>query len=235
MAGSERFSRTERLLGQEGMERLAASTVAIFGIGGVGSFVAEGLARAGVGHLVLIDNDVICLSNINRQIHATADTVGRRKTEAMRERILGINPEAVVDRIDDFYLPENGEKFFRQDYDYVADAIDTITGKIHLVLQCHERGIPIICSMGAGNKLEPARFEVADIYDTSVDPIARIMRKKLKEHRIPHLKVVYSREKPIAAGSGDPAGTRAVPGSISFVPSVAGLIMAGEIVRDLIA
>ncbi len=235
MAGSERFSRTERLLGQEGMERLAASTVAIFGIGGVGSFVAEGLARAGVGHLVLIDNDVICLSNINRQIHATADTVGRRKTEAMRERILGINPEAVVDRIDDFYLPENGEKFFRQDYDYVADAIDTITGKIHLVLQCHERGIPIICSMGAGNKLEPARFEVADIYDTSVDPIARIMRKKLKEHRIPHLKVVYSKEKPIAAGSGDPAGTRAVPGSISFVPSVAGLIMAGEIVRDLIA
>ncbi len=235
MAGSERFSRTEMLLGQEGMERLAASTVAIFGIGGVGSFVAEGLARAGVGHLVLIDNDVICLSNINRQIHATADTVGRRKTEAMRERILGINPEAVVDRIDDFYLPENGEKFFRQDYDYVADAIDTITGKIHLVLQCHERGIPIICSMGAGNKLEPARFEVADIYDTSVDPIARIMRKKLKEHRIPHLKVVYSREKPIAAGSGDPAGTRAVPGSISFVPSVAGLIMAGEIVRDLIA
>ena len=235
MAGSERFSRTEMLLGQEGMERLAASTVAIFGIGGVGSFVAEGLARAGVGHLVLIDNDVICLSNINRQIHATADTVGRRKTEAMRERILGINPEAVVDRIDDFYLPENGEKFFRQDYDYVADAIDTITGKIHLVFQCHERGIPIICSMGAGNKLEPARFEVADIYDTSVDPIARIMRKKLKEHRIPHLKVVYSREKPIAAGSGDPAGTRAVPGSISFVPSVAGLIMAGEIVRDLIA
>ena len=235
MAGSERFSRTERLLGQEGMEKLAASTVAVFGIGGVGSFVAEGLARAGVGHLVLIDNDVICLSNINRQLHATADTVGRRKTEAMRERILGINPEAVVDRIDDFYLPENGEKFFRQDYDYVADAIDTITGKIHLVLQCHERGIPIICSMGAGNKLEPARFEVADIYDTSVDPIARIMRKKLKEHRIPHLKVVYSREKPIAAGSGDPAGTRAVPGSISFVPSVAGLIMAGEIVRDLIA
>ncbi len=235
MAGSERFSRTEMLLGQEGMEKLAASTVAIFGIGGVGSFVAEGLARAGVGHLVLIDNDVICLSNINRQIHATADTVGRRKTEAMRERILGINPEAVVDRIDDFYLPENGEKFFRQDYDYVADAIDTITGKIHLVLQCHERGIPIICSMGAGNKLEPARFEVADIYDTSVDPIARIMRKKLKEHRIPHLKVVYSKEKPIAAGSGDPAGTRAVPGSISFVPSVAGLIMAGEIVRDLIA
>ena len=235
MAGSERFSRTERLLGQEGMEKLAASTVAVFGIGGVGSFVAEGLARAGVGHLVLIDNDVICLSNINRQLHATADTVGRRKTEAMRERILGINPEAVVDRIDDFYLPENGEKFFRQDYDYVADAIDTITGKIHLVLQCHERGIPIICSMGAGNKLEPARFEVADIYDTSVDPIARIMRKKLKEHRIPHLKVVYSKEKPIAAGSGDPAGTRAVPGSISFVPSVAGLIMAGEIVRDLVA
>ena len=235
MAGSERFSRTEMLLGQEGMERLAASTVAIFGIGGVGSFVAEGLARAGVGHLVLIDNDVICLSNINRQLHATADTVGRRKTEAMRERILGINPEAVVDRIDDFYLPENGEKFFRQDYDYVADAIDTITGKIHLVLQCHERGIPIICSMGAGNKLEPARFEVADIYDTSVDPIARIMRKKLKEHRIPHLKVVYSKEKPRAAGSGNPAGTRAVPGSISFVPSVAGLIMAGEIVRDLIA
>lgn len=242
-----RFSRTELLLGEEGMEKLAKSTVAIFGVGGVGSFVAEGLARAGVGHLVLIDNDLICLTNINRQIHATSKTVGQAKTKMMKERILDINPKAVVDTIEDFYLPENADKFFAQHYDYVVDAIDTVTGKINLVLQCRDLNIPIICSMGAGNKLDPTKFEVTDIYKTSVDPIARVMRKKMKENRVKKLKVVYSKEKPLAvkqSGCGRncicPPGSanncdkkRAVPGSISFVPSVVGLIIAGEVVRDI--
>lgn len=242
-----RFSRTELLLGEAGMKKLAEATVAVFGVGGVGSFVAEGLARAGVGHLVLIDNDLICLTNINRQIHATSKTVGKPKTQVMKERILDINPQAVVDTIEDFYLPENAEKFFQQHYDYVVDAIDTVTGKINLVLQCRELHIPIICSMGAGNKLDPTKFEVADIYKTSVDPLARVMRKKMKEHHVKKLKVVYSKEKPLAVRPGGcgkncvcPPGSanncaakRAVPGSISFVPSVVGLIIAGEVVRDL--
>lgn len=242
-----RFSRTELLLGEEAMIKLAGSTVAIFGVGGVGSFVAEGLARAGVGHLVLIDNDLICLTNINRQIHATSKTVGKPKTAMMKQRILEINPQAVVDTIDKFYLPENAAEFFNQPYDYVVDAIDTVTGKINLVLKCQELNIPIICSMGAGNKLDPTKFEVTDIYKTSVDPIARVMRKKLKENRVRKLKVVYSKEKPLAvkqSGCGDncicPPGSarncdirRAVPGSISFVPSVVGLIIAGEVVRDI--
>lgn len=242
-----RFSRTELLLGEQGMKKLASSTVAVFGIGGVGSFVAEGLARAGVGHLVLVDNDKICLTNINRQIHATSKTVGRLKTETMKERILAINPQAVVDTIEDFYLPENADAFFSQRYDYVVDAIDTVTGKINLVLQCRDRGIPIICSMGAGNKLDPSKFEVTDIYKTSVDPIARVMRKKLKENRVKKLKVVYSKEKPLTVKQGGcgqncicPPGSanncekkRAVPGSISFVPSVVGLIIASEVVRDI--
>ena len=178
------------------MEKLAKSTVAIFGVGGVGSFVAEGLARAGVGHLVLIDNDLICLTNINRQIHATSKTVGKKKTETMKERILDINPKAGVDTIDDLYLPDQADRFFVMHYDYVVDAIDTVTGKIDLVLQCRDRHIPIICSMGAGNKLDPTKFEVTDIYKTSVDPLARVMRKKLKENRVKKLKVVYSKEKP---------------------------------------
>ena len=242
-----RFSRTELLLGERGMAQLAASTVAIFGVGGVGSFVAEGLARAGVGHLVLIDNDRVCLTNINRQIHALTGTVGQLKTQAMRERILAINPEAVVDTIEDFYLPEKAEQFFVQPYDYVVDAVDTVTAKINLAVECHARHIPLISSMGAGNKLAPTRFEVTDIYRTSVDPLARVMRKKLKELRIPKLKVVYSKEKPLqvrVSGCGSqcicPPGSarncdmrRAVPGSISFVPSVVGLIIAGEVVRDI--
>ena len=242
-----RFSRTELLLGEAGMEKLSKSTVAIFGVGGVGSFVAEGLARAGVGHLVLIDNDLICLTNINRQIHATSKTVGKKKTETMKERILDINPKAVVDTIDDFYLPDQADRFFAMHYDYVVDAIDTVTGKIDLVLQCRDRHIPIICSMGAGNKLDPTKFEVTDIYKTSVVPLARVMRKKLKENRVKKLKVVYSKEKPLRvrqSGCGKncicPPGSarncdmrRVVPGSISFVPSVVGLIIAGEVVRNL--
>lgn len=220
-------SRTKALLGDEAMRRLQESTVAIFGIGGVGSFAAEGLARAGVGHLVLIDSDCIADSNRNRQIHALVSTVGRKKTEVMRERILEINPQAVVDVIDGFFLPENAEQFFLRKYDYVLDAIDTITGKIHLVLQCKERGIPVLCSMGAGNKLDPSRFEVADIYQTSVDPIARVMRKKLREYGILKLPVVYSKELPHATSGGEYLG------SVSFVPSVVGLIMAGEAVKAL--
>ncbi len=247
MSGLGRFSRTELLLGEQGLSRLAAATVAVFGIGGVGSFVVEGLARAGVGHLVLIDNDLICLTNINRQIHATTETVGQPKTETMKQRVLSINPKAEVECINDFYLPDKADEFFRGSYDYVADAVDTVTAKIDLVLECQKRHIPIISSMGAGNKLDPSLFEVTDIYKTCVDPIARVMRKKLKEHHVKKLKVVYSRERPREvrqSGCGKncicPPGSarncdrrRAVPGSISFVPSVAGLIMAGEIVRDL--
>lgn len=241
-----KFSRTELLLGEAAMQRLANSTVAIFGVGGVGSYVAEGLARSGVGHIVLIDDDLICLTNINRQIHATTKTVGRKKTETMRERILEINPEAVVDTVDAFYLPEKAEAFFTQPYDYLVDAIDTVTGKIDLVLQAEKRGIPIISSMGAGNKLDPTQFEVADIYATSVCPLARVMRKELKVRGVKSLKVVYSREKPLKSTQGCgsacicPPGSanhcdarRAVPGSISFVPSVVGLIIAGEVIKDL--
>ena len=243
-----KFSRTELLLGEAAMQKLAMSTVAVFGVGGVGSFVAEGLARSGIGHIVLIDNDLICVTNINRQIHATTKTVGQKKTETMRQRILEINPEAVVDTIDAFYLPENAERFFAQRYDYLVDAIDTVTGKIDLVLQAQKRGIPIISSMGAGNKLDPARFEVADIYETSVCPLARVMRRELKERGVQSLKVVYSKEKPLKlrqSGCGDncicPPGSarncdvrRSVPGSISFVPSVVGLIIAGEVIKDLV-
>jgi tRNA A37 threonylcarbamoyladenosine dehydratase len=243
------FSRTELLLGAKAMAKLADSTVAIFGIGGVGSFVAEGLARSGIGHLVLIDNDTICLTNVNRQIHATTQTVGRSKTEVMQERILAINPKAVVDVINDFYLPEKADGFFNTAYDYVVDAIDTVAGKIDLAIQAQRRHIPILSCMGAGNKLDPTRFEVADIYETSVCPLARVMRHELKERGISHLKVVYSQEKPLKrqqSGCGSecicPPGSarncdrrRAVPGSIAFVPSVAGLIIAGEVVKDLAA
>ena len=231
----DRFSRTELLLGEAGLRRLAESTVAVFGIGGVGSYAVEALARAGVGHLVLIDKDVICPSNINRQLHATVRTVGMKKTGVMKDRILEINPAAVVDTVDAFYGQETAEDFFRQRYDYVVDAIDTVAGKISLVLECRKRGVPIICSMGAGNKLNPGMFEVADIYSTSVDPIARIMRKKLKEHRVRSLKVVYSREVPLHIGQKGDAGIRPPVGSISFVPSVAGLMLAGEVVGDLLA
>lgn len=241
------FSRTELLLGKEAMEKLKNARVAIFGVGGVGGYVCEALVRSGVGAFDLIDDDKVCLTNLNRQIIATRKTVGKYKVDVMKERILEINPKAVVDTIEDFYLPENAAKFFTNHYDYVVDAIDTVTGKINLVLQCHKLNIPIICSMGAGNKLDPTKFEVTDIYKTSVDPLARVMRKKLKENRIKKLKVVYSREKPLTvrqSGCGKncicPPGSarncdnrRAVPGSISFVPSVVGLIIAGEVVRDL--
>ena len=232
-----KFLRTEILIGTAAMERLRASTVAVFGIGGVGSFAVEALARAGIGHLVLIDHDVVDVTNINRQIHATTNTIGQSKTELMRSRIMDINPEAIVDTIDDFYLPNGStDKYFICDYDYVIDAIDTITGKIGLVIECNQRGLKIISSMGAGNKLDPTQFKVADIYSTSVDPIAKVMRKKLKENNINSLKVVYSTEKPRELNQNiieKLPPTNKIIGSISFVPSVAGLILAGEVIKEI--
>ena len=225
----ERFQRTKILLGEENFLKLQNSTVAIFGIGGVGSFTVEALARAGVGHLILIDKDNIDVTNINRQIHALTSTVGKSKVEIMRERILEINPVAKVETVQKFYLPEEpAEKFFICNYDYVVDAIDTITAKINLVVECNAKKIPIISSMGAGNKIDPKRFQVADIFKTSVDPIAKVMRKKLKELGIKNLKVVYSDEAPKKISA------EKIIGSVAFVPSVAGLILASEVVQDLI-
>ena len=232
-----RFVRTEMLVGSAALARLAGASVAVFGIGGVGSYAVEALARAGVGRLTLVDHDVIDVTNINRQIHALTETVGAAKTEAMAHRIRSINPACAVREIRAFYQPEAAEQFFPELYDYVLDAVDTVTAKIDLAVQCHRRGIPLIASMGAANKLEPALFEVMDIYRTTGDPLARILRKKLKERGIPHLRVVCSRERPrtTAIGEEQPAaGRNSVPASISFVPSAAGLIMAGAVIRDLL-
>ena len=227
-------------MGRDGLERLAKARVAVFGVGGVGSYVVEGLARAGVGHFVLVDNDVVSLTNINRQLHSLTSTIGRQKTELMKARIMDINPEAEVQVINAFYLPDNADLFFTDKYDYVVDAIDTVAGKISLAVECQKRQLPLIAGMGAGNKVDPTRFEVADIYKTSVDPLARVMRKKLKEKGVKKLKVVYSQEEPRkiilpADGQAEKKGSagRTAPGSISFVPSVAGLIIASEVVRDL--
>ncbi|MBR5666556.1 MAG: tRNA threonylcarbamoyladenosine dehydratase [Lachnospiraceae bacterium] len=231
------FSRTELLLGKAAMERLAGCRVAVFGIGGVGGYVCEALARSGVGALDLIDNDTVCLSNINRQIIATQKTVGRYKTEVMKERILDINPDAVVNTCNCFFLPENASDFPFEKYDYVVDAIDTVAAKIELVLQCQKLGVPIMSSMGAGNKLDPTLFRVADIYKTSMDPLAKVMRRELKARGVKKLKVVYSEETPIVPAESEeaPSGSRrSTPGSVAFVPSVAGLIIAGEVIKDLI-
>lgn len=222
-----RFSRTQQIFGKENMQKLAASRIAVFGIGGVGGYTVEALARSGVGTLDLIDADKVCLTNINRQILATDKTVGRYKTDVARERILDINPDAVVNVHKVFYLPDTRKRFDFTQYDYVVDAIDTVTGKIELVLQAREAGTPIISSMGAGNKINPAMFEVADIYETSVCPLARVMRRELKKRGVKRLKVVYSREKPREAGGR-------VPGSTAFVPSVAGFIIASEVIKDIL-
>lgn len=245
------FSRTEMLIGTEALDKLSKSKVSVFGIGGVGTYVVEGLVRAGVGRFVLVDDDLICLTNINRQLHATRKTVGKPKVEVMKERILDINPKAEVVTYQRFYLPENADEMIGDDYDYIVDAIDTVTGKIDLVVKAKEKGIPIISCMGAGNKLDPTRFEVADIYKTSVCPLSRVMRYELRKRGIDSLKVVYSREvpqKPVETEGSScsmncicPKGTarkctvrHQIPGSISFVPSVAGLIIAGEVVKDII-
>ena len=232
MMTDDAFKRTRLLIGDENFSKLQNSTVAIFGIGGVGSFTAEALARAGIGHLILIDKDVIDVTNINRQIHALTSNVGKSKVEIMRERILNINPSARVDTVQKFYLTdEDAENFFICRYDYVVDAIDTLTAKINLVLECKRREIPIISSMGAGNKLDPTRFKVDDIYKTSTDPVAKVMRKKLRELGIKNLKVVWSDEVPRKI---EVDTSEKIIGSISFVPSVAGLIAASEVVKDLI-
>lgn len=228
------LQRTEILFGPENIEKLNASRVAVFGIGGVGGYTVEALARSGIGSLDLIDRDTVSISNINRQIYATHQTVGRYKVEVAKERILSINPEAAVRTYPVFYLPETAENFDFTKYDYVVDAIDTVTGKIELVMQAQKAGVPIISSMGAGNKMEPSAFEVADIYDTSVCPLAKVMRRELKKRGIKKLKVVYSKEKPVAPRivTGE-ENRRQVPGSNAFVPSVAGLIIAGEVIKDL--
>ena len=238
MAEVHAFSRTELLLGAAAMEKLAGSHVAVFGIGGVGSFTVEALARAGVGGLTLVDDDCICLTNINRQLHATTRTVGRTKVEVMRERVLEINPQATVTTIRKFYLPENAAEFFAEKYDYIVDAIDTVSAKIDLIVRAQTKGIQVISCMGAGNKLDPTRFEVADIFKTTMCPLAKVMRYELRSRGIKSLKVVYSKEKPLtpqATTEQFPAGSsrRQIPGSISFVPSVAGLILAGEVIKDL--
>lgn len=228
--------RTELLLGEEAVERLKNSRVAVFGVGGVGGYVAEALARTGVGTFDLIDKDTVSVSNINRQIIATHSTVGRVKVEVMKERILEINPEAEVHIHKCFFMPENASEFDFSKYSYVVDAVDTVTAKIQLVIQAQKAGVPIISSMGAGNKLDPSKFEVTDIYKTSVCPLARVMRRELKKRDVKHLKVVYSTEKALEPkfDLSEKEGRRAVPGSVAFVPSAAGLIAAGEVINDLI-
>ena len=238
---NERFSRTELLIGTDSMKRLQQSRVAVFGVGGVGGYVVEALARSGVGMLDLIDNDTVSVSNINRQIIATEKTIGRSKVDVIKERVMDINSDIIVRTFETFYMPDTAEQFDFTQYDYVVDAIDTVTGKIALVMQAEKAGTPIISSMGAGNKLDPAAFQVSDIYKTSVCPLAKVMRRELKKRGVKKLKVVYSQEKPLTPIAPDeknaeePApGRRQVPGSIAFVPSVAGLIIAGEVVKDLI-
>lgn len=223
------FSRTELLLGKEAIKKLSAAKVAVFGIGGVGGYVCEALVRSGVGSFELIDNDKVCLTNLNRQIIATRKTIGQYKTEVMRERILDINPEATVEIHNCFFLPENADEFPFEEYDYIVDAVDTVTAKIELVMKAQEKGVPIISSMGAGNKLDGSQFKVADIYQTKVCPLAKVMRRELKKRGVKKLKVVYSEEEPKRADTE----RKEIPASIAFVPSVAGLIIAGEVVKDL--
>lgn len=234
----EMYARTAMLLGEEAIEKLKSSRVAVFGIGGVGGYVAEALVRAGVGTLNLIDNDVVCESNLNRQIIATRSAIGQPKVEVMAARIKDINPECQVNAHQCFYLPETAGQFDFSKYDYVVDAIDTVTGKIQLVMQAKAAGVPIISCMGTGNKLDPTRLEIADIYKTSVCPLAKVMRRELKTRGVDSLKVLYSKEEPrkpvITYESDVPETRRATPGSVSFVPSVAGLIIASEVIKDLV-
>ena len=228
------FSRERMLLGEEAVERLQKSHVIVFGLGGVGSFAVEALARAGVGELTLVDHDTVSLTNLNRQLYALHSTMGRWKAEVACERVRDINPGCRVHVIPEFYLPEHAERFWGARYDYIVDAIDTVSAKIDLACRAQELGIPIIASMGTGNKLDPSRFEVADIYDTQVCPLCRVMRRELKKRDVKKLKVVYSREEPRKpAPCGEETGKRAVPGSISFVPPAAGLLLAGEVIRAL--
>lgn len=244
------FSRTELLLGKEAMERLSNARVAVFGIGGVGGYVCEALVRSGIGTFDLIDDDKVCLTNLNRQIIATRKTVGKYKTEVMKERIMDINPKAVVNIHNCFFLPENADEFPFEKYDYVVDAVDTVTAKIAIIMKAKEKNVPVISSMGAGNKLDASMFRVTDIYKTKVCPLAKVMRRELKKRGVKKLKVVYSEElptRPLEDMSIScrnhcicPPGAqhkcterRDIPGSVAFVPSVAGLIIAGEVIKDL--
>ena len=222
----EQLSRTRLLIGEDGIDKLHKSRVAVFGIGGVGGYVCEALVRSGVSSFDLIDKDVVSVSNINRQIIALHSTVGRPKVEVMKERMLDINPSVNVNTYECFFLPENADDFPFEEYDYVIDAVDTVTAKIELIMRCKKLGIPVISSMGAGNKLDASAFEVSDIYKTSVCPLAKVMRRELKKRGVKDLKVVYSKENPVTNSRP--------PGSVAFVPSTAGLIIAGEVVRDLI-
>lgn len=230
----ETYARTALLIGQEGVEKLKNARVAVFGVGGVGGYVVEALARAGVGALDLIDKDVVSLSNINRQIIALHSTVGQLKTEVAAKRVKDINPDIRVYEHNVFYLPETADSFDFTCYDYVVDAIDTVSGKIELIVRAKAANTPVISSMGTGNKLCATAFEVADITKTSVCPLARVMRRELKKRGVEHVKVVYSKEEPKKSDVIDEESGKAVPGSISFVPSVAGLILAGEVIKDLI-
>ena len=247
----DQFARTQLLLGVEAMNKLKNSRVAVFGVGGVGGYSVEALARSGVGAVDLIDDDKVCLTNINRQIIADVKTIGKYKVDVARDRILSINPRCKVTTYQCFYLPQNAKDFDFSQYDYVIDAVDTVTAKINLVMQANESGVPVISSMGAGNKLDPTAFVVSDIYKTDVCPLAKVMRRELKKRNIKKLKVVYSKEKPLVPIEDEsiscrshcvcPPGAerkctdrRAIPGSIAFVPSVVGLIIAGEVIKDLI-
>lgn len=231
------YSRTELLIGSEGMEQLRGASVLVFGVGGVGSHCIEALARSGIGHLILVDNDTVSLTNINRQSIALHSTVGQYKTKVMKEKIRDIDPAIRVDTYETFVLPDNVETVFREQPDYVIDAIDTVTAKLAVIEYAQERGIPVISSMGTGNKLHPELFEITDISKTSVCPLCRVMRRELKARGIAHLKVVYSKEKPVDTSGRengeDPGARRSVPGSISFVPPAAGLLIAGEVIREL--
>lgn len=244
------FSRTQLLVGKEAIDKFRNARVAVFGIGGVGGYVCEGLVRSGIGAFDLIDDDKVCLTNLNRQIIATRKTVGKYKADVMKERILGINPDCQVEVHKCFFLPENADEFHFEDYDYVVDAVDTVTAKIEIIMKAQEKGVPVISCMGAGNKLDGSQFKVSDIYKTSMCPLAKVMRRELKKRGVKKLKVVYSEEKPTRPLDDMsiscrthcicPPGAqhkcterRDIPGSTAFVPSIAGLLIAGEIIKDL--
>ena len=228
------FSRFELLVGEDNIQKLNQAHVIVFGVGGVGGYVVEALVRSGIGHITIVDNDVVSLSNLNRQIIATQETIGQKKVDVMKKRILSIHPECDVTTLDMFYLPETADQIDLSQYDYVVDAIDTITSKIELAVRCDQK-IPLISSMGTGNKMNPALLQVSDIYKTSVCPLAKVMRRELKKRRVKHLKVVYSQELPMKPYASDEiTHKRTIPGSTAFVPSSAGLLIASEVVKDLL-
>lgn len=233
----EEFCRTSLLIGEEGVEKLNDAKVAVFGVGGVGGYVVEALARSGVGSFVLVDKDDVSVSNINRQIIALQSTVGKYKVDVMRDRILDINPEANIEVHRTFFLPENSHEFDFSQYTYVVDAVDTVTAKLEIIMKAKEAGVPVISSMGAGNKLDATAFKVTDIYKTNVCPLAKVMRKELKARGVKKLKVVYSEEQPMSPDTSNlqtPDEKKRIPGSVAFVPSVVGLIIAGEVVKDIV-